>query len=217
MPARPRLTSNLPHSEEPGVPPGVSKDAPSRRYGGIALEDRKAERRDRLIRAAVMVAARLGRDGASVAAICAEAGLTARYFYESFQNRDELFIAAFRHVQDELFSRMQPPGNARDPIGAALVSFFTALATHPGAARVFLLDLDRHDPAMKALGREADRKLGALIAPNAPATAASGLLRAGVTGAIVEIARRWIESDFAEKPEAVAALALRFARVAEPK
>lgn len=187
-----------------------------RRYGGVALEDRKAERRDRLVRAAVAVSARLGRDGATVAAICAEAGLTARYFYESFQNRDELFIAAFRRVQDELFSRMAPPEKARDPARAALTGFFHALAAHPGLARVFLLDLDRHDPAMKALGRDADARLGALIAPHAPESAVSGLLRAGITGAIVQIARRWIESDFAEDPERVATLALRFARIAEP-
>src|SRR5665213_3004355 len=55
-------------------------DKEKRRYSGQSFEDRQAERRDKLIHAAVIVAGKVGLDGASVAAICVEAGLTARYF-----------------------------------------------------------------------------------------------------------------------------------------
>ena len=185
---------------------------PPRRYGGVALEDRQAERRDRLIRAAIDVSARLGRDGASVALICAEAGLTARYFYESFPNREALFLAAFGRVQDELFTRIAARAAGRDPVRAALAGFFAVLAEHPGPARVFLVDLDEHVPAMKELGRAAGERFGALFAPDA----ATPLARAGAAGAVIQIARRWVRNGFAEPVDEVVAIALPFVRAARP-
>ena len=35
-------------------------------------------------------------------AICQEAGLTERYFYESFANRDAALVAALERVSDEI-------------------------------------------------------------------------------------------------------------------
>src|ERR1700734_2691295 len=52
-----------------------------RRYSGQSFEARQSDRRERLVRAALLVAGRFGLEGSSVAAICAEADLTARYFY----------------------------------------------------------------------------------------------------------------------------------------
>src|ERR1700712_4827252 len=73
-----------------------------RRYSGLSFEDRQSDRRARLVRAALDVAGRFGLEGTSVAAICAEAGLTARYFYESFPSRDAIFVEAYRFAQNEL-------------------------------------------------------------------------------------------------------------------
>ncbi len=106
-----------------------------RRYGGASFEDRQADRRERLIAAAIEVFGRWGRDGATVAAICAEAGLTARYFYESFPNRDALFVEAYRAVQAELLTQMAK-ASGPDPVRAALSQFYAGLASHPGLASV---------------------------------------------------------------------------------
>ena len=128
---------------------------PARRYGGIALEDRQAERRNRLIRAAIEVSARVGREGASVALICAEAGLTARYFYESFANRDALFLAAFGRVQDELFNRI----TARATAALTPASMSSAVTpttvvcrvctTSPAVSVKVLVTVIRSRPAMR--------------------------------------------------------------------
>ena len=79
--------------------------AEKRRYSGQSFVHRQEDRRARLIQAALAVAGRFGLEGTSVAAICAEAGLTARYFYESFPTREAIFVEAYRKVQDELLSR----------------------------------------------------------------------------------------------------------------
>ncbi len=176
-----------------------------RRYSGQSFEDRQAERRDRLVRAALQALGRHGRD-TSVAAICAEAGLTARYFYESFPNRDAIFVAAYRLAQDELLAEMTRHIDPKDAVKSALTGFYTVLAAHPGQARVFLVDLDDHAPAMKAVSQEASRKLATLFAPGAT----HPLEIAGILGAIVQIAKRWIDSGFAEPVERVVEVAALF-------
>ncbi|MEJ0043808.1 MAG: TetR/AcrR family transcriptional regulator [Rhizomicrobium sp.] len=86
-----------------------------RRYGGASFKDRQSERRDRLVHAAIAVFSRTGREGATVAAICAEAGLTARYFYESFPNREALYLEAYREVQRELLAELARWADPGDP------------------------------------------------------------------------------------------------------
>jgi AcrR family transcriptional regulator len=181
-----------------------------RRYGGVTIEQRKSERRERLVRAAIEVAARAGIDGATVAAICAEAELTARYFYEEFGHRDALFLEAHRRVQQELFAKMGSGSAGRDPVKNTLSGFFRVLSEYPAHARVFLLDVDETDPAVKAVGRAAGAYLGSLFAP----AVTDPLVLFGVSGAVVTIARRWIESGFAEPVEHIVARALPFARAA---
>lgn len=179
-----------------------------RRYSGQSFEDRQAERRERLIRAAVQVAGRVGLEAASVAAICAEAELTARYFYESFPTREAIFVEAYRAVQGELLAHiaaMHGLGDAR----RALTGFFTAIRSRPQLARVFLVDLDDHGGAMRIASFEGANKMGKAFGLKAT----HPLMVAGIIGAIVDIAKRWIESDFAEPVEKVVEIALPFTKI----
>jgi AcrR family transcriptional regulator len=186
----------------------VTLEKQKRRYGGASFADRQADRRERLIGAAIDVFERAGRDGATVAAICAEAGLTARYFYESFPSRDALFLEAYRLVQHELLAAIGRAAPSGDPVRDALTGFFAALAEHPGPARVFLLDPHGREPEMQAAGIEAATRLVQLFAPGVR----TPLAAAGVLGAVIDIARRWIAGGFAEPVAAVVDLALPFAR-----
>ncbi|MGH9792076.1 MAG: TetR/AcrR family transcriptional regulator, partial [Candidatus Acidiferrales bacterium] len=63
---------------------------------------RSAERRARLIQAGVQVFGTKGFHSATVKQICAEAGLTERYFYESFENLNALFLATYDHELERL-------------------------------------------------------------------------------------------------------------------
>jgi len=182
----------------------------ARAYGGRSQEIRVAERRERLMHAATRVYAQVGAESASVAAICAEAGLTARYFYESFPSRDALFLAVFREVTGRLIAIMRDAGETLD---ARLTGMFGALADHPDLARVFLIDLNSHDPAIHAVGHDAGRAIAALLAP----PAAAPLLAAGVVGAVMRIARRWIESGYGEPLADAVATARLFAEAAVPR
>jgi AcrR family transcriptional regulator len=180
-----------------------------RRYSGQSFADRQTDRRARLVRAALEVAGRFGLEGTSVAAICAEAGLTARYFYESFPNRDAIFVDAYRMAQEELLSHVDAAKDRADPVRSALTGFYTALYEHPGLARVFLVDLNDHGNAMHAVSQEGAKNLTKAFALKAK----HPLLIAGIIGAVVDVAKRWIESEFAEPVETVVEIALPFTRV----
>jgi AcrR family transcriptional regulator len=187
----------------------MAENTEKRRYSGQSFEDRQTERRQRLVKATAQVAARVGLEGTSVAAICAEAGLTARYFYESFPTREAIFVEAYRAVQDELLTRMTAASGGGDTTKRALTGFFTAIQSQPGMARVFLIDLDDHGGAMRMASFEGAKKLGKAFGLKA----SHPLMTAGIIGAIVDIAKRWIESDFAEPLDKVVAIALPFTKV----
>jgi AcrR family transcriptional regulator len=71
----------------------------ARPYRGKSAENRRAERRAALKEACLDV---LGADGVAsvtIDAVCARAGLTKRYFYESFADRDALLA----EVMDDFF------------------------------------------------------------------------------------------------------------------
>ncbi|TPG28233.1 TetR/AcrR family transcriptional regulator [Mycobacterium hodleri] len=84
---------------------GMAKIRP---YGGVQASDRVAERRRRLLDAGLELLG--GADEPSVLtvrAICGEAGITARYFYESFTDKDELVAAVFDGVIADIAATTQ--------------------------------------------------------------------------------------------------------------
>ena len=69
-------------------------DATTRPYKGVPAEQRIAERRAKLVQAGLELFGTRGIAATRVDDVCAEAGLTKRYFYESFASLDELAVAA---------------------------------------------------------------------------------------------------------------------------
>jgi AcrR family transcriptional regulator len=64
-----------------------------RAYGGITGDARRAQRRERLFEAGYDLLAESGPAAVTVTGVCARAGLTSRYFYEHFANREALLDA----------------------------------------------------------------------------------------------------------------------------
>lgn len=78
-----------------------SMSSVERSYGGRSAQERTEDRHTRLVEAAITVLAGQG-ERATMTAICQEAGLTERYFYQSFANRDAALVAALESVSDEI-------------------------------------------------------------------------------------------------------------------
>src|ERR1700758_2951732 len=63
----------------------------TRPYRGIKPDDRRAERRARLLDAGLSIlGSEAGPEAATVRGVCRRSGVSARYFYESFSDRDNL-------------------------------------------------------------------------------------------------------------------------------
>ena len=71
-----------------------------RPYRGVSAEQRRAERREQLLEACREVIGRDGVAATTVGAVCEQAALTKRYFYESFADLD----AILAEVLEELFT-----------------------------------------------------------------------------------------------------------------
>ena len=81
--------------------PLSSRPSSERPYGGRDHDARVSERRERFIRAGVRVIGAAGYRAATVRALCAEAGLSNRYFYESFDSTEALLMAVYRQLMGE--------------------------------------------------------------------------------------------------------------------
>ncbi|WP_215544553.1 TetR/AcrR family transcriptional regulator [Amycolatopsis sp. CA-230715] len=85
-------------------------------YGGITGDDRQAERRAQFVEAGLaLLGAEDGEPNLTVRGACKQAGLAARYFYESFEDRDALAVAVFDHVVSEIAATTLAAVKAAEP------------------------------------------------------------------------------------------------------
>ena len=76
--------------------------AVTRSYRGVPADERREQRRALLIETALDCLHDDGLSGVSVRSVCARARLTPRYFYESFDDLDQLLVATVDAVSDEV-------------------------------------------------------------------------------------------------------------------
>ncbi|TXF99012.1 TetR/AcrR family transcriptional regulator [Massilia arenae] len=174
----------------------------ARSYRGQSQEQRRAERRSRLIAGAIAVYGERGYHQATVKAVCEAAGLTERYFYESFANSEALLIDSYNAVTygvlGEILRAGEAAGRGRVARSRAMLhAYFAALQREPQSARVFLVEIrgvgravdQAFDASLRAIGREVARVVGAEATDDE-------LLQAGVIGGVIHIALRWIEDGY---------------------
>lgn len=116
-----------------------------RHYGGISADERRADRRRKLLAAAREMWGTHGLAEVTVRGVCVEAGLTPRYFYEQFENRDALLLAVDAEVRDELIGVLVPASEAEAGgldrrLRAALVAFLEMVSNDPHAHRIITSD-----------------------------------------------------------------------------
>jgi AcrR family transcriptional regulator len=146
----------------------TSSTTPRRSYGGVPAAERTELRRRQLLDAAL---ARFGSNGygaTGVKDVCGEAGLTHRYFYESFADREALFLAVFDDVIEELFTLTAgavaaSDGGAEDQLRRAISAFLTTMAEDPRKARIVFAEPPAVGPTAERHMRTALRRFEALV------------------------------------------------------
>ena len=65
-------------------------------------EDRVLERRERLMQAALQLFGTQGYANTTIETLCSEAKVTTRHFYQVFSSREELLLAVYNQITEEL-------------------------------------------------------------------------------------------------------------------
>ena len=113
-------------------------------YRGVSAEERAAARRARLLEAALAVWADPGTR-TTMTAVCAEAGLSERYFYESFSGLDALLETVMNDIAAEIEETSKAAADAagEDPVArvrASIRAFVRLLVDDPRKGRVAIVE-----------------------------------------------------------------------------
>ncbi|WP_026356662.1 TetR/AcrR family transcriptional regulator [Mycobacterium sp. 141] len=120
-----------------------------RRWSGVPLRKRAELRRDELVAAGVTLLGSASGPALTVRAVCREAALTERYFYESFTDRDEFVRAVY---DDVCAAAMTALSNAATP-REAVERFVALMVDDPTRGRVLLL-APESEPVLTRSGAE---------------------------------------------------------------
>lgn len=179
--------------------------SPARPYRGVSADDRRADRRERLIEAGLELLAERGWAGMTVRAVCAQAQLTERYFYESFRDRDELAAAVFDRCTAEaaagvLAAVQAAPHDARAKARAAIDAFVGMLSDDPRLARAILVESlaaeslrDRRRHALESFAALVSEQGRAFYGARAVSATDAELTALALVGGLSELLTRWTE------------------------
>ena len=182
--------------------------AGKRAYGGATAEARRLERRDRLLDAAKEVFGVSGYHNATVRMICEKAGLTERYFYESFSNSEALFIAMHKRTSERIITRLRGASkeglqSETDRVWTMLAAYYGDIRRDPVSARLFAVDAGSISPMANEVCAVWRASFGQLLcdARGGGSQARDIIVRAGVVRGLLGIGVDWMEGGFAV-PEA---------------
>jgi AcrR family transcriptional regulator len=204
-----------------GSMPSATKEsadrAPTRTYGGVSAVERVAARRARLLDAALELYGTQGYLATGVKDVCRHAGLTDRYFYESFANSSELFSAVFDRTTGELLTLVAQrvgaaAGDPRAQARAAIETFVRTLADDPRKARLLFVETASAGPTIERHVRATVRQFAALVAatarPHVPVDTPDVVVQMGafsLVGAIAGVIVEWQDGGLDASVEEVIA------------
>lgn len=180
---------------------------PKRSYRGISAQQRREQRREQLLEAGLDLLGTKGWRQTTMTAVCTRAGLTERYFYESFAGRDELLLAVLDRIAVQirdvgLGALDNTDGGPFTKAKAAISAFVDLLTGDPRIGRVAMLESASSDP-LRGRRHELLREFAQLIATQAralhgpdaqspPHDQIAGLL---LTGGIAELLMAWLAGE----------------------
>ncbi len=193
-----------------------------RSYAGISGEDRRADRRQRLIESAHNLLADGGPAAITVTKVCKDAGLTPRYFYEHFGNREALIEAIVDLESDLMISVtldaiLSTDGDPKVRAEAGMRALLAALTADPRATRIAR---DKtHDevvlrmrPALAARLTAALAEHAAIIWPDTVTHPQRVLLASSLAiGGALQLIDTWLQNETDLSRDDVARIAAEFA------
>ncbi|WP_116101119.1 TetR/AcrR family transcriptional regulator [Amycolatopsis thermalba] len=112
-----------------------------RRIRGLDAEQRREQRREQLLDAALELFARQGYAGTSIEQICQAGFVGTKAFYEVFTGREDCYLALLRRITESLMARMvsaleQAPDDEAAATRLLVAEFAHGLVDDPRLAKV---------------------------------------------------------------------------------
>jgi len=207
----PDMTSPQDELACPASPPV----APARRYGGLSAQERHAQRRQKLLDAAVQVFGTLGLRRATVRDICNEARITERYFSEHFSSISDAYEATFKLISEQALlatgrAMLQAPLDTLELAKAGLQTFLRFVQDDPRRAQILLVDASsywrnpssKNNPELKRHA-QAMRYFCKRIYPDLPGHIDLEIVGASLVGASLQACLTWAQSDFRQPADQI--------------
>jgi AcrR family transcriptional regulator len=123
-------------------------------YRGATAEERRAQRRRRLMDAALEIIGTQGWANTTLRGVCEQARVGPRFFYESFADLDELAAAVHAELVDEALQRtLRAVAEAPDDLAAksraGVATIITAFTEDPRRARFVFAEAHASETLMR--------------------------------------------------------------------
>jgi AcrR family transcriptional regulator len=189
-----------------------------RKYGGVQADLRTEERKQKIISAGLESFGTIGYAKTSIKKICALAGLTERYFYESFHCKEDLLSAVYQSIIEELLTKTdevinQSSVQSKTTAYEALKLYFQVLQDDPRIARVLFFEIlgvspridGEYQKAIQDLSNNAIRILPMVFPAIDHQKTKHTIFPAAIAGAIIQVASQWTLNHFTPPLEEILA------------
>jgi AcrR family transcriptional regulator len=162
--------------------PGQAITQAGRRYGAKTPQERRAERRDRMLAAGLELFGTGGYRNTTIEALCSAAGVSTRNFYEEFGSREQLVIALHDEVNARALHAVIAALDGIDAddiagrVRAGVGAYFEVMTSDRRWARIALVESVGVSTKAEAHRRAAIERFVALIEAEANRLAEAGLI-----------------------------------------
>lgn len=189
---------------------GMNEPASVRPYRGIEAAERLATRRNRLLAAGLdlLGAEQQNLSAVTVRGVCRKAGLAARYFYESFSDKDEFVARVFDWMVAELAATTQAAVAAvpaQEQTRASMANIVRTIVDDPRVGRL-LFSTQLADPVIVRKRAESTALFAMLSGQHAgdalrmPANDRIKAVGHYAVGGVAQTLSAWLAGDVALEP-----------------
>jgi AcrR family transcriptional regulator len=195
--------------------------AAERTYRGVSAAERVAQRRRRLLDATLALWGDADRPRVTMTGVCQLAGLTERYFYESFMHLDDALIAVLEEIAAEIEQRTiaalsAAGGEPTDRARASIAAFVQILTEDPRKGRAALVESasveatrEHRARLLRRFARMSAREARKLYGPQAWGEPEGAFAATMFVGGVAQLVTSWIDGTLAATPEQIVDAATR--------
>jgi AcrR family transcriptional regulator len=185
---------------------GSESSTSARTYRGMLPEQRRADRRQRLLTAALEVFTTHGYHTARIEQLCSQASVSTRNFYEEFTSKEDVLLTLHDQINatglatvTAAMQALSADDPAQTRISRLLEAFWEAIGGDPRLPQLAYLEAPGATPAMQIQHQQWIYRWAALIETEAHQAAERGdapkrdyrLIAIGLVGALTGLLREW--------------------------